>query len=187
MNTLSNTQTTEMKEVVMPNLGRPVDLNSARQKRLAEIAAKKADPNFKLGRPSNPESAAYKRRQELEAKRAAGLLKLGRPAVEGSKNQLKKAEMEAKKADPNYKPERGRPVNPESAAYKKRMELEAKRAAGEVHRGRPKGSTSTVREVVITPPTPEEVVTTNSSIDNLLNEIVQPKKGKTKKNTEVFA
>jgi hypothetical protein len=82
--------------------GRPVNENSNRQKRIAELAAKreagllkKGRPineesnrqirlslkgTLKLGRPANPESAAYKRRMELEAKRANGELKRGRPA-----------------------------------------------------------------------------------------------------------
>jgi hypothetical protein len=82
--------------------GRPVSENSNRQKRIAELTAKreagllrKGRPineesnrqirlslkgTLKLGRPANPESAAYKRRMELEAKRANGELKRGRPA-----------------------------------------------------------------------------------------------------------
>jgi hypothetical protein len=79
-----------------------VNENSNRQKRLAELNAKreagelrKGRPvvegsnrqirlslkgTLKLGRKPNPESAAYKRRMELEAKRANGELKRGRPA-----------------------------------------------------------------------------------------------------------
>jgi hypothetical protein len=82
--------------------GRPVNENSERQKRLAELEAKRAAGELRKGRPvvegsarqvrlslkgtlplgrkPNPESAAYKRRMELEAKRAAGELKRGRPA-----------------------------------------------------------------------------------------------------------
>ena len=65
-----------------------------------------------LGRPVNPESARQKKLRE-QAERASangGTAKLGRPVVAGSANQLKKAEMEAKKADPNYVAKRGRPV-----------------------------------------------------------------------------
>jgi hypothetical protein len=82
--------------------GRPVDGNSERQKRLAELNAKREAGELRKGRPvlkgsarqvrlslkgtlplgrkPNPESAAYKRRVELEAKRANGELKRGRPA-----------------------------------------------------------------------------------------------------------
>jgi hypothetical protein len=82
--------------------GRPVNGNSNRQKRIAELEAKRANGELrkgrpivegsnrqirlslkgtlKLGRKPNPESAAYKRRMELEAKRANGELKRGRPA-----------------------------------------------------------------------------------------------------------
>jgi hypothetical protein len=89
--------TTEVKRK-----GRPVSEDSNRQKRIAELTAKreagllrKGRPineesnrqirlslkgTLRLGRPANPESAAYKRRMELEAKRANGELKRGRPA-----------------------------------------------------------------------------------------------------------
>jgi hypothetical protein len=97
---LLNTQHSVTAEVKQK--GRPVNENSNRQKRLAELNAKreagelrKGRPvvegsnrqirlslkgTLKLGRPANPESAAYKRRMELEAKRANGELKRGRPA-----------------------------------------------------------------------------------------------------------
>jgi hypothetical protein len=82
--------------------GRPVDQNSERQKRLAELEAKreagglrKGRPvvegsarqvrlslkgTLKLGRKPNPESASYKRKMELQAKRETGELRRGRPA-----------------------------------------------------------------------------------------------------------
>jgi len=82
--------------------GRPVNENSERQKRLAELEAKREAGELRKGRPvvegsarqirlslmgtlplgrkPNPESASYKRKMELEAKRAAGELKRGRPA-----------------------------------------------------------------------------------------------------------
>lgn len=95
-NAAQNTAATETPVVVMTTettvapaaevLGRPIDPNSARQKRIAELAAKKADPNFKLGRPSNP----------------------------NSKHAIAKAEHAAKLADPNYKPMKGRPIDPTS-------------------------------------------------------------------------
>jgi hypothetical protein len=82
--------------------GRPVNENSERQKRIAELEAKreagelrKGRPvvegsarqvrlslkgTLKLGRKPNPESASYKRKMELQAKREAGELRRGRPA-----------------------------------------------------------------------------------------------------------
>jgi hypothetical protein len=82
--------------------GRPVNENSNRQKRIAELEAKRAagelrrgrpvvesstrqvrlslKGTLKLGRKPNPESASYKRKMELEAKRAAGELRRGRPS-----------------------------------------------------------------------------------------------------------
>jgi len=82
--------------------GRPVNENSERQKRLAELEAKRAAGELRKGRPvlegsarqlrlslkgtlplgrkPNPESASYKRKMELAEKRAAGELKRGRPA-----------------------------------------------------------------------------------------------------------
>lgn len=66
-----------------------------------------------LGRPVNPESKRQQRIAELEAKRAAGMCKRGRPTVAGSKRQEVLAAREAKRAA-GIEPKRGRPVNPES-------------------------------------------------------------------------
>ena len=65
-------------------LGRPVDPNSARQKRLATA------PGKKTGRPINPHSARQQRLCELEAKRIAngGTLKRGRPVNPNSARQI---------------------------------------------------------------------------------------------------
>lgn len=65
-----------------------------------------------LGRPVDPESERQRKLAAQEERKAAngGTAKLGRPAVPGSPNQLKKAALEARKADPNYKPQRGRPA-----------------------------------------------------------------------------
>jgi hypothetical protein len=89
--------TTETKQK-----GRPVNVNSERQKRLAELEAKREAGELRKGRPvvegsvrqirlslkgklplgrkPNPESASYKRKMELQAKREAGELRRGRPA-----------------------------------------------------------------------------------------------------------
>ena len=67
--------------------GRPkgsgIDLNSARQKRLAEISNRLANGEvIKRGRPvgtTNPNSKRQQRIAELNAKKAVGLGKPGRP------------------------------------------------------------------------------------------------------------
>ena len=73
-------------------LGRPVDPNSARQKRLATA------PGKKTGRPINPNSARQQRLCELEAKRIAngGTLKRGRPVNPNSARQIALREAAAK-------------------------------------------------------------------------------------------
>jgi hypothetical protein len=56
--------------------GRPVSGTSARQARIAELAAKRESGELKKGRPVNGDSA----RQIRLAKRASGEVKKGRPA-----------------------------------------------------------------------------------------------------------
>ena len=65
-------------------LGRPVDPNSARQKRLATA------PGKKTGRPINPNSARQKRLAEQAARAAAngGVVKRGRPVDPNSARQI---------------------------------------------------------------------------------------------------
>ena len=73
-------------------LGRPVDPNSKRQKRLATA------PGRKTGRPVNPNSKRQQRLAELEAKAAlnGGKVKRGRPVNPNSKRQVAlRAKMEA--------------------------------------------------------------------------------------------
>ena len=76
-----------VKYSVKAQLGRPVDPNSARQKRLASA------PGKKTGRPINPNSARQQRLAELEAKRSNGTLRRGRPVNPNSARQ--KALLEA--------------------------------------------------------------------------------------------
>ena len=85
-------------------LGRPVNPNSARQKRLATA------PGKKTGRPVNPSSVRQQRLAELEAKRIAngGTIKRGRPVNATSERQLRLAELAAKRAAGTLK--RGRPA-----------------------------------------------------------------------------
>jgi hypothetical protein len=102
---------TKVKEVQV-QLGRPVDMNSARQKRLADLEARRANGTLKRGRPVDPKSANAKKKAAIEARKAAGEV-------------IK----------------RGRPVDPNSASAIKKAALEARRASGEViKRGRPAGT-----------------------------------------------
>lgn len=71
------------------------------------------EPVIKLGRPVNPNSARQQRLAEIEAKRAAGEIKRGRPIKAGSKRQAVLAAREAKRAA-GAEIKRGRPVNPNS-------------------------------------------------------------------------
>jgi hypothetical protein len=109
-NTIVETVETAIAETTaeVKQLGRPVNPNSERQKRLAELEAKRANGELRRGRPVNTESARQKRLAEQSAKTSnGGVIK------------------------------RGRPVNGESARQKRLAELEAKRANGELKRGRP--------------------------------------------------
>lgn len=91
-----------------------------------------------LGRPVNPNSERQKRLAEIAEKRAQGLIKRGRPVVEGSAHQQKlKAQAERKEAN-GGEARRGRPVDPNSPRQQRLREAEAKKAAGvEIKRGRP--------------------------------------------------
>jgi hypothetical protein len=90
-----------------------------------------------LGRPVNMNSARQIRLAEIKAKREAGLIKRGRPAVQGSANQQKQVERMSKILS-GVEIKRGRPSNPESARAKRIADLEARRAAGTLKLGRPK-------------------------------------------------
>lgn len=65
-----------------------------------------------LGRPIDPESERQKKLAAQEERKVAngGVARLGRPPVPGSPNQIKKAEMEARKSTPGYVAKRGRPI-----------------------------------------------------------------------------
>jgi hypothetical protein len=67
--------------------GRPINPDSPRQKRLAEMEARAINGEIKRGRPANPESAWFQRQAELAAKREAGELKLGRQINPNSARQ----------------------------------------------------------------------------------------------------
>jgi hypothetical protein len=82
-----------------------------------------------LGRPVNPDSVRQKRINEMEAKRAAGELKRGRPTVAGSKRQEVLAARAIKIAEFGEL-KQGRPVNMDSKRQQmlmaKAMELAKK-------------------------------------------------------------
>jgi len=86
-------------------LGRPVNPESARQKRLASA------PGKRTGRKINPNSARQKRLAEMEAKKEAngGEVKRGRPANPNSARQKAIAERQAL-IDAGVVVKRGRPV-----------------------------------------------------------------------------
>jgi hypothetical protein len=90
-----------------------------------------------LGRPVNENSARQIRLAEIKAKREAGLIKRGRPSVPGSMNAIK-SEMRLMKQALGLDIKRGRPTNPESARAKRIADLEARRANGTLKLGRPK-------------------------------------------------
>ena len=88
---------------IKAQLGRPVDPNSARQKRLAKA------PGKKTGRPVNPTSVRQQRLRELARKRANGTLKRGRPVDATSTRQLR-LQYEAANKALGIVVKRGRPV-----------------------------------------------------------------------------
>ena len=81
-----------VKYSVKAQLGRPIDPNSARQKRLAKA------PGKKTGRPINPNSARQQRLAEQAARAAAngGVVKRGRPVNPNSARQIALREAAAK-------------------------------------------------------------------------------------------
>jgi len=81
-----------VKYSVKAQLGRPVDPNSARQKRLATA------PGKKTGRPINPNSARQQRLAEQAARAVAngGVVKRGRPVNPNSARQIALREAAAK-------------------------------------------------------------------------------------------
>jgi len=93
----------------------------------------------KLGRPVNMESNRQKRLAEVAERRAAGLVKRGRPVVEGSKNAAVKA-ARLEKIMNGETLRKGRPVNNNSKRQQRINELAAKKASGTFKLGRPKMS-----------------------------------------------
>ena len=94
-------------------LGRPVNPNSARQIRLAELAAKKANGELKRGRPVNSMSERQFRLKTQAFNKALGLGQ-GRPVDPNSARQKRLAELKAKAEANGGAVKRGRPALPKA-------------------------------------------------------------------------
>jgi len=100
-----------MKNVEIKKLGRPVNVNSARQQRIAELAEKKANGTLKKGRPVNEKSMRQINLTLKALKMLAGEeIKKGRPVNENSARQQRIAELAAKAAANGGTVKRGRPA-----------------------------------------------------------------------------
>ena len=96
-----------VKEVKGVKTGRPVNPNSVRQIRLAELEAKRSNGELKRGRPVDTTSA----RQIRLACKAIGLtLGQGRPVNPNSARQIRLAELKAKAELNGGVVKRGRPA-----------------------------------------------------------------------------
>jgi len=81
-----------MTKVKTVQLGRPVNKNSERQKRLRDLEKRRKDGTLKLGRPVNMDSNRQKRLVEMETRRTNGeVIKRGRPKGSGVKVSKEKA------------------------------------------------------------------------------------------------
>ena len=81
-----------MTKVKTVQLGRPVNKNSERQKRLKDLEERRNDGTLKLGRPVNVDSVRQKRLVEIENRRNNGaVIKRGRPKGSGVKVSKEKA------------------------------------------------------------------------------------------------
>jgi len=94
-------------------LGRPVNPNSVRQIRLAELEAKKQNGELKQGRPVNPNSERQFRLKMQAINKVLGLGQ-GRPVNPNSARQLRLAEQKAKAEANGGKVKRGRPALPKA-------------------------------------------------------------------------
>lgn len=92
LNAAATVQEEAPVEVVEETRGRKVNPNSARQIRLAEMAARAVDGVIKRGRPSDPTSAWNIKQAALEAKRGEdGKITLGRQINPDSARQKRLA------------------------------------------------------------------------------------------------
>jgi hypothetical protein len=98
-----------MKVETIKVLGRPVNPNSVRQIRLAELAEKRANGELKRGRPVN-ETSERQARLKKQAENKANGLGQGRPVNPNSARQLRLAELKAKAEANGGTVRRGRPA-----------------------------------------------------------------------------
>ena len=100
-----------MKKVEVKNVvkGRPVNVNSARQIRLAELEVKRANGELKRGRPVSENSERQARLKKQALNKALGVGQ-GRPVNPNSARQLRLAELKAKAELNGGVVKRGRPV-----------------------------------------------------------------------------
>jgi hypothetical protein len=89
--------------------GRPVDTSSVRQKRLAELEAKRANGELKRGRPVDPSSPRQVRLAIQAANKANGIGQ-GRPVNADSVRQKRLAELAARAEANGGVIKRGRPA-----------------------------------------------------------------------------
>jgi len=100
---------TKVNEVKGIKTGRPVNPNSVRQIRLAELEAKRSNGELKRGRPVDTMSARQFRLKTQAINKALGRNQ-GRPVNLNSARQIRLAELEAKKIANGGVIKRGRPV-----------------------------------------------------------------------------
>ena len=101
-----------MKNVIVEEvkvLGRPVNPNSVRQIRLAELEAKRQNGELKRGRPVNVMSERQFRLKTQAINKALGLGQ-GRPVNPNSARQIRLAELAAKAEANGGAVKRGRPA-----------------------------------------------------------------------------
>jgi hypothetical protein len=89
--------------------GRPVDTSSVRQKRLAELEAKRANGELKRGRPVDM-SSPRQIRLAIQAENKANGIGQGRPVNADSARQKRLAELAAKAEANGGVVKRGRPA-----------------------------------------------------------------------------
>jgi hypothetical protein len=105
-----------MKNVIVEEvkvLGRPVNPNSVRQIRLAELEAKRQNGELKRGRPVNPNSERQARLEKQAQNKTNGVGQ-GRPVNPNSARQLRLAELKAKAEANGGAVKRGRPALPKA-------------------------------------------------------------------------
>ena len=97
----------EVRAVKGVKTGRPVNPNSVRQIRLAELEAKRSNGELKRGRPVNENS---ERQFRLKMKAIGLTLGQGRPVNPNSARQIRLAELKAKAELNGGAVKRGRPA-----------------------------------------------------------------------------